>query len=82
MGIIWSMKKIQNRLKRLEGQIRGLQKLLETADDCEKIIIQFSAAKSALDNCYSLLLTENLAKCFRNKDDQDLDKLLKMIIKK
>ena len=82
MGIIRAMKKIQNRLKRLEGQIRGLQKLLETADDCEKIIIQFSAAKSALDNCYALLLSENLAKCFRNKDNQDLEKLLKLIIKK
>jgi len=82
MGIFFMMKKIQNRLKRLEGQIRGLQKLLETADDCEKIIIQFSAAKSALDNCYSLLLTENLSKCFKNKDDKDLDKLLKLIIKK
>jgi DNA-binding FrmR family transcriptional regulator len=76
------MKKIQNRLKRLEGQIRGLQKLLETANDCEKIIIQFSAAKSALDNCYALLLTENLSKCFKNKEDKDLEKLLKLIIKK
>ena len=76
------MKKIKNRLKRIEGQIRGLQKLLETADDCEEIIIQFSAAKSALDNCYALLLTDNLSKCFKNKDDKDLDKLLKLIIKK
>lgn len=76
------MKKIQNRLKRLEGQIRGLQKLLETTDDCEKIVVQFSAAKSALDNCYSLLLTENLSKCFKNKEEKDLDKILKLIIKK
>ncbi len=76
------MKKIKNRLKRIEGQIRGLQKLIETADDCEEIIIQFSAAKSALDNCYALLLTGNLSKCFKNKDDKNLDKLLKLIIKK
>ncbi len=76
------MKKIQNRLKRIEGQVRGLQNLLETADDCEQIIIQFSAAKSALDNCDALLLSENLAKCFKNKDNKDLDKLLKLIIKK
>ena len=82
MGINNLMKNIQNRLKRIEGQIRGLQKLLETTDDCEKIVIQFSAAKSALDNCYSLLLTENLVKCFKNKDKKDLDKILKLIIKK
>lgn len=82
MGIFFVMKKIQNRLKRLEGQIRGLQNLLEKTDDCEKIVVQFSAAKSALDNCYSLLLTENLAKCFKNKEEKYLDKILKLIIKK
>ncbi len=76
------MKKIKNRLKRIEGQVRGLQKLLETATDCEQIIIQFSAVKSALDNCYALLLSENLAKCFKNREQQDLDKLLKLIVKK
>ncbi len=76
------MKKIKNRLKRIEGQVRGLQKLLDTASDCEEIIIQFSATKAALDNCYALLLTKNLSKCFKNKNDQELDKLLKLIIKK
>ena len=76
------MKKIKNRLKRIEGQVRGLQKLLGTATDCEQIIIQFSAVKSALDNCYALLLSENLAKCFKNREQQDLDKLLKLIVKK
>lgn len=82
MGIPWVMKKIQNRLKRLEGQIRGLQKLLNEPNDCEKIIIQFSAAKSALDNCFSLLLRDNLTKCLKQKETKDLDKILKLIIKK
>ena len=76
------MKKIKNRLKRLEGQIRGLQKLLETAPNCEQLIIQFSAAKSALDNCFSLLLSENLVKCMKTKNPEELNKILKLIIKK
>ncbi len=76
------MKNIQNRLKRIEGQIRGLQNLLEGADDCEQIIVQFSAVKSALNNCYSKLLAHNLAKCFKNKNENDLEKLLQLVIKK
>jgi len=76
------MNKIKNRLKRIEGQIRGLQKLLDNPEDCEQIIIQFSATKSALDNCFSLLLSENLTKCINEKATKDLDKILKLIVKK
>lgn len=37
------------RLARIEGQIRGIQKLITTNDDCEKTAQQMSAARKALD---------------------------------
>ena len=76
------MKNIKNRLKRIEGQIRGLQTILDKDSDCEEIVIQFSAVKSALDNCYALLLSKKLSKYFEGRDEKDLEKVLKLMIKK
>lgn len=76
------MKDIQNRLKRLEGQIRGLQKLLETSQDCEKIITQFQAAQGAFDTCFAIMLHKNLKTCLRTKESEKLEKILKVLAKK
>jgi DNA-binding FrmR family transcriptional regulator len=40
------------RLKRVEGQLRGIQKLLETDADCEKVAQQLAAARKALDKTF------------------------------
>lgn len=42
-------KKILNRLRRLEGQIRGLQTMIESGQDCDAVLTQVMAAKSALN---------------------------------
>jgi DNA-binding FrmR family transcriptional regulator len=43
---------ILNRLKRAEGQIRGIQRMLEQGEDCQIIAQQFSAARKALNSTY------------------------------
>lgn len=43
-------KKIINRLKRIEGQVRGIQKMVEEDRYCVDILIQISAVQSALKN--------------------------------
>ena len=40
------------RLKRIEGQLRGIQKLIETDADCEKVAQQLAAARKALDKSF------------------------------
>lgn len=40
------------RLKRVEGQLRGIQKLLESDADCETVAQQLSAARKALDKSF------------------------------
>lgn len=37
------------RLARVEGQLRGVQKLIKNDEDCEKIVQQLAAARKALD---------------------------------
>ncbi|MCW3150358.1 metal-sensing transcriptional repressor [Stutzerimonas stutzeri] len=45
------------RLARVEGQIRGIQAMIKRGEECEAIAQQFSAARSALDKSYRLMLT-------------------------
>lgn len=40
------------RLKRAEGQLRGIQRIIEDEDDGEKIIQQLSAVRGALDKAF------------------------------
>jgi len=40
------------RLKRVEGQLRGIQSMIESGTDCEKVAQQLSAARRALDKAF------------------------------
>ena len=44
------------RLKRAEGQLRGIQKLIESDADCEKVAQQMAAARKALDKTFFSLV--------------------------
>ena len=56
-------KKLANRLCRIEGQVRGIGKMLEESAYCIDILTQVSAAKSALDSFAKELLTEHITTC-------------------
>ena len=43
---------VLNRLRRAEGQLRGIQRMVEEGEDCLKIGQQFSAVRKALDSTY------------------------------
>lgn len=45
-----------NRLARVEGQLRGVQKLIDQDEECEKVIQQMSAARKALDKAFHEML--------------------------
>ena len=44
------------RLKRVEGQLRGIQRMIEAGEDCEPIAQQLSASRKALDKAFFELL--------------------------
>ncbi len=54
---------ITNRLRRIEGQIRGLQRMLEEERDCEAVLTQLMAARAALDRVGLLVLNDYVQKC-------------------
>jgi DNA-binding FrmR family transcriptional regulator len=58
-----------NRLKRIEGQTRGLQKMLEDDRDCESILMQLAAVRSAVESLGALVLNNYLYFCFAKEDE-------------
>lgn len=56
-------KQLQNRLKRIEGQVRGLQQLVDKDTYCIDVITQTSAIKSALSVVEDVLLENHLDTC-------------------
>jgi len=76
------MSEIIIRLKKIGGQINGIQKMIEKQDSCEKIITQFQAAKAALNSAFAKMLNENLNNCIKENNDDKMEKIVEMIVKK
>lgn len=55
---------ILSRLRKIEGQIRGLQGMVNGGKECEQILTQLRAAQSALKSVTSLVLKSYLLKCY------------------
>ena len=53
------------RLKRIEGQMRGIQKMIKNNRDCESIIMQLAAVRSATESVGALILNNYMKFCFR-----------------
>ena len=71
--------KILNRLRRLEGQIRGLQRMIDEDNTCVEVMTQLASAKSALDATGDVILETYVALCLAQEDEpRDLVKLLKL----
>ena len=64
------------RLARIEGQLRGLQKLIETDADCEKIAQQMAASRKALDKSFFAMVG-----CMIEQGDQSAEHVAAMLTK-
>lgn len=62
-GYIGEKQAVLNRLRRVEGQVRGLQRMVEDDTYCIDILTQVSAATRALENVALGLLDEHLRHC-------------------
>ena len=70
---------LMNRLKRIEGQVRGIQGMLEKDAYCTDILVQVAAVNAALNSFNRVLLTNHLHTCVaenvRAGNDEVLDEL-------
>jgi DNA-binding FrmR family transcriptional regulator len=56
-------KAITTRLRRIEGQVQGIQRMLESGRDCEEVLTQIMAVRSSLDQVGLLLMELHIEKC-------------------
>jgi CsoR family transcriptional regulator, copper-sensing transcriptional repressor len=62
-GYIHNKKGIQDRLNRLEGQVRGIQRMVDEERYCIDILTQVNAVKAALDRVAVRLLDDHVRHC-------------------
>lgn len=79
------LKKLCNRLSRIEGQVRGLREMLQKDVYCTDILIQVSAVNAALNSFSKELLSEHLRTCvadnIRQGNDEVIDELVGVLQK-
>lgn len=56
------------RLRRIEGQIRGIAKMLENDRTCEDVVTQLMAVRSSIDTVGAAVLDQHLCDCVEGKD--------------
>ena len=88
---LWRLKKsreqkaLLTRLKRVEGQIRGIEKMVENDAYCPDILIQVSAATSALNSFNKVLLGCHIRGCvvhdIQEGKDETIDELCEVLQK-
>ena len=79
------LKKLTNRLSRIEGQVRGLREMLERDVYCIDVLVQVSAVNAALNSFSKELLSEHLRTCvaenLREGNDGVVDELVAVLQK-
>lgn len=64
---------VKNRLKRIEGQVRGVLKMMEEEKECKDVISQLSAARTALERTIAVIVAENLQQCVKDQQEKGED---------
>ena len=73
---------LQKRLRRIEGQARGVQKMLDDGRECGEIIQQMTAIRAAVQNATALYLRAYAKQCLRNDLDnaENRDQLVEELV--
>lgn len=74
-------KKLLTRMNRIEGQVRGIKRMIEENEECDDILNQITSVKAALDGVSKIILENHLRKCVvsgikNNKENEVIDGLI------
>ncbi|WP_454995437.1 metal-sensing transcriptional repressor [Bulleidia extructa] len=76
-------KALMVRLRRIEGQVRGIEKMVEEDQYCPNIVVQISAVSSALNSFAKELMTTHIQTCvvedLRKGNEESIQELVKMV---
>lgn len=71
---------LMNRLKRIEGQVRGIQNMLEKDAYCPDILMQVSAINAALNSFNKVLLANHIRTCVTDNIRQNNDEVINELV--
>ncbi|MEB3231036.1 MAG: metal-sensing transcriptional repressor [Leptolyngbyaceae bacterium] len=75
-----SLKRIVNRLSRIEGHIRGIKTMVQDSRPCPDVLVQVAAVRGALDRVARLILDEHLDECVgRAAQEGDIEEELRAL---
>ena len=77
---------LHTRLRRIEGQVRGIQNMLEEQRECRDIVTQIAAVTKAMEQVGFRMLASGLTNCLQNPEESaaagySLDDVEKMFLK-
>ncbi len=64
---------LQRRLRRIEGQVRGIQNMLAEERECRDVVTQIAAAAKALEQVGFRLLASGLASCLQDPEQSEAE---------
>ena len=67
------------RLRRIEGQVRGLQKMIEEERYCIDILTQLAATTAALEGVGLKVLEDHVRHCVRAGGDEKIDEVMAVV---
>ena len=67
------MKPVVNRIKRAQGQLAGVVRMLEEGRECEDVVTQMAAVSKALDRAGFAIVASGLQQCLVEGDADSLD---------
>ena len=71
----------RTRLRRVAGQIRAVERMLEEGDDCEQVLRQIAAASKALRRVGVLIAVDGVERCVRGPDTaEDLERFRRAFV--
>ncbi|ANI91725.1 MAG TPA: metal-sensitive transcriptional regulator [Dietzia timorensis] len=75
------LKAVANRLKRAQGQLAGVVRMVEEGGDCQQVVNQLAAVSKALDRAGFAIISTGLQQCLTSEDPEvDVKALEKMFL--
>jgi CsoR family transcriptional regulator, copper-sensing transcriptional repressor len=75
-----SLRRIVNRLSRIEGHVRGIKAMVQQSTPCPDVLLQIAAVRGALDRVARIVLDEHLTECIgRAAQEGNIDGEIKQL---
>ncbi|MBN1314886.1 MAG: metal-sensitive transcriptional regulator [Anaerolineales bacterium] len=69
-----------NRLNRIEGQVRGVRRMLESDRDCREVLQQLTAVRSAFQNASQIFVRDYAIQCLYDPQDLSYEQLVEQLL--